>query len=93
MTNSPSTGGGNAAAAQLTVEADRVRVKVRRRRARQGQQPRWTARARRQTVQMAFVCAGALLLMAAALYLSLSHQSAGPEGSGRGMVVGAHLSA
>ncbi|HEY4393862.1 MAG TPA: hypothetical protein VGP64_07365 [Polyangia bacterium] len=39
-------------------------------------------------MRTAFVCAGALLLMAAALYFSLSHQGGGPEGSARGLVVG-----
>jgi len=78
MTDSPFTGGSDAVAARLTVEKDRVRVKVRRRRPRQGQQPRWTARARRRAVQIGFVCAGALVLLAAALYFSLSYLSAGP---------------
>jgi transcriptional regulator GlxA family with amidase domain len=78
MTNSPPTGGSDAVAAPLAVAVDRVRVKVRRRRPRQGQQAKWTARAHRRAVRIAFVCAGTLLLLAAALYFGLSYLSAGP---------------
>lgn len=90
MTNGPSSAGTDMVAAPLAPELRRERVKVRRRRARQGHRPseKWTARTRHRAVQMAFLCAGALLLMAAALYFSLSRASEGP-GATRG-VVGAH---
>lgn len=90
MTDSPFPGAGNAVAAPLTI--DRVRVKVRRRRARRGQQPQWTARARRRAVQMGFVCAGTLLLLAAALYFGLSYLGAGP-GSPQAGAVGVRATA
>jgi hypothetical protein len=69
----------------------RERVTVRRRREWEGLRFRknWTASPRRRAVQTVFVCAGALLLMAAALYFSLSLQNAGPGESVRGVVTGA----
>ncbi|HEY6477503.1 MAG TPA: hypothetical protein VI456_13060 [Polyangia bacterium] len=80
MTNGPSSAGTDMVAAPLVAEPRRERVKVRRRRARQGHRPneRWTARTRRRAVQTVVLCAGALLLMAAGLYFSLAHASAGP---------------
>jgi hypothetical protein len=77
----------------LTVETDRVRVRVRRRLPRQGRQQQWTSRSRRRAVQMVFVCAGALLLMVAALYFTLSHEASGAQGSRSGGVVGARVAA
>ena len=95
MTNSPSTGGSDAVAASLTVDVRLERSRVRRRRARQDRRPsdKWSARSRRRAVQTVFVCAGALLLMVAALYFTLSHEGSGPQGSERGMVTGARLAA
>jgi hypothetical protein len=89
MTNGPSIAGSDVGTAPLETQFRRERVTVRRRRARQGRRPRgaWTTRSRRRAVQMAALCAGALLLMMAALYFSLAHENAGP-GAARGGVVG-----
>jgi hypothetical protein len=94
MTNGPSIAGSDAVAPPLEVELRRERVSVRRRRARQGHRPngKWTAGSRRRAVRMAVLCTGALLLMAAALYFSLSHESAEPAAA-RGGVVGARSAA
>jgi hypothetical protein len=91
MTNSPSSAGSDTVVAPLAAGLRRERVRVRRRRARQGHaaSEKWSPRSRRRTLQTVFVCAGALLLMGAALYFSLSHQGAEPQGSVRGVPVGA----
>jgi hypothetical protein len=95
MTNNPSSAGSDTVAATLVGDLRPEHVKVRRRRARQGHrsQERWTVRSRRRAMQSAFVCAGALLLMAAAVYFTLAHESSGPEGSARGILVGARSAA
>jgi hypothetical protein len=94
MTNGPSSVESDVVATPFVDGLQRERVSVRRRRARQGHRPnaRWTTRSRRRTVQTVFLCAGALLVMAAALYFSLSRESAGP-GAARGGVVGVRSAA
>lgn len=95
MTNSPSSAGSETVAALLEAGPRGERARVRRRRAHPGHRPaeKWTPRSRRRAVHTVFVCAGALLLMVVALYFTLSRGDAGPQGSTRGIVVGARAAA